>query len=79
MKYIRKDKEIRMIGLKIRSIRKKQKISQAQLAFEAGLPRNQIVNIELGKVNTSISSLIVIAEALDIHPKELLNINFNQH
>ncbi|MCL4815793.1 MAG: helix-turn-helix domain-containing protein [Flavobacteriales bacterium] len=79
MKYIRREKAIKLIGKKIRDIRKTQKITQAQLAFEAGIPRNQVVNIELGKVNTSISSIIAIAEILDIHPKELFDIDFSEN
>ena len=73
VKYKRDEINMLLLGRKIRSLRKEQKISQAQLAFEAGVTRNQIVSIEKGKVNTGISTIFYIAKALNIHPKELFN------
>lgn len=47
-------------------------MSQEDLAYECGLEYSQINRIELGKINTSISHLFLIAKALKISPKELL-------
>ncbi len=47
-------------------------MSQETLALESGLEYSQINRIELGKINTSISHLFIIANALQIHPAELL-------
>jgi DNA-binding XRE family transcriptional regulator len=73
VKYIRDEKAIRLIGKRIREIRKKQKLSQSQLAYEANIPRMQVSRIERGEVNTSISTLLAIARVFEIHVKELFN------
>lgn len=71
MKYTRNNKFIRQVGNQIKIQRLAQGISQSQLAFESGLPINQIGRIERGEVNTSISHIFAIAEALGIQPVEL--------
>lgn len=64
---------IRKIGVRIRKLRLANKISQAQLAFEAGIPRMQVVRIENGSINTTISALNAIAKVLGIELKELFD------
>lgn len=49
-----------------------QNMSQENLAFECGLEYSQINRIELGKINTSISHLFLIAKALKVTPQELI-------
>jgi transcriptional regulator with XRE-family HTH domain len=73
MKYVREDRAIKKLGKKIREIRIQQKISQAQLAFEANIPTMQVSRIERGEVNTSISSIIRIAKVLDVKVKDLFD------
>ena len=73
MKYIRDDKAIKLLGKKVREFRKKQKISQSQLAYEANIPRMQVSRIERGEINTSISTILAIARVLDIQVKEFFN------
>ncbi|HSH64287.1 MAG TPA: helix-turn-helix transcriptional regulator [Bacteroidia bacterium] len=74
MKYTRKAKFIKLVGKKIKAQRITQGISQSQLAFEAELPVNQIGRIERGEINTSISHIFVIAEALNVSPAFLLSV-----
>jgi transcriptional regulator with XRE-family HTH domain len=74
---IRDNKILTVFGKKIKELRKQQKISQAQLAFEANIPREQVGRIERGQVNTTISSVVAIAKALKTHPKELFDIDFD--
>ena len=57
---------IALVGKTIRKNRKKQSITQSQLAFEAGIPREQVGRIERGEVNTTLRTLNSIAKALDI-------------
>ena len=73
MKYTRDEKAIRLLGRKVKELRKKQKISQSQLAFEANIPRMQVSRIERGEINTSISTIFAIARALDVQVKDLFN------
>lgn len=73
MVYLRNEIFIRKLGKRIRQLRIEQKISQAQLAFEAEIPRMQVVRIENGTVNTSVSSINAIAKALNIPVKEIFD------
>lgn len=71
MNYTRNQKYINRLGRNIKSIRKKQGVSQSQIAYESGLSTNQIGRIERGEINTSISQLLAIADALGIPLYEL--------
>lgn len=61
------------LGKKIRYLRNLQKISQAQLAFESKLSREQILRVEQGGKNATIDTLLAISEALDIPIKDLFD------
>jgi transcriptional regulator with XRE-family HTH domain len=69
-------KLLKALGKRIKALRMKQNISQSQLAFESGLHRDQIGRIELGKQNSSISTLEAIATAFSIGLKELLDFDY---
>lgn len=62
------------LGKQIRELRNKQKYSQEDLANEADIPISQIGRIERGETNPTISTLFVIAMALDIDLKTLVDI-----
>lgn len=44
-----------------------------KLAQSAGLEYSQISDIELGKINTTISTAFILAKTLEIHPKDLFD------
>ncbi len=71
MKYTRNEKFIEAFGKRLRLIRKEKGISQETLAHLSDLELSQINRIELGKVNTSLSHVAAISDALQIHPKQL--------
>lgn len=77
MSRVRDDELLKKTGNRISLFRKKQNLSQSQLAFEAGLPLMQISRIERGVINSSISTLSAIANALDISLKDLFD--FESH
>lgn len=60
------------IGKTIRKIREEKGITQEKLAFEAGLNRAYIGYIERGERNPSTETLVKIAQALKVSPKDLL-------
>lgn len=64
---------IKSLGERIRQRRIELGLSQENLAFKCNTDLSQINRIELGKVNTSVSHLFLIAAALDIPPKELVD------
>jgi len=71
MKYKRNDKGIKDFGTNLKKIRRAKNVTQEQLAFDTGLELSQIGRIERGVINTSISNVFEIANALDIAPVEL--------
>ncbi|WP_232505650.1 helix-turn-helix domain-containing protein [Flavobacterium crassostreae] len=50
-------------------------MSQQDLANDCVIPKSQVARIEKAKVNTTVRTLIKIANALEIEPKELLDNN----
>ena len=61
------------LGKKIKSVREKQNISQTQLAFECAISQVQISRIERGEINTTVGTLSIIADALNISIKEIFD------
>ncbi len=72
MTKIRNQKAITAFGKKIKTLRKSKGLSQYNLAFEANIDRSQVIAIENGTGNPTISTIYALAEALRIKPKELL-------
>ncbi|WP_459641224.1 helix-turn-helix domain-containing protein [Flavobacterium sp. CGRL2] len=48
-------------------------MSQQDLADDCEIRKTQIGRIERAEINTTIKTLVKIANALDIEPKELFN------
>lgn len=74
MAYYRDNNLLKKVGNHIRDLRKRNNLSQEELAFEAELDITQIGRIERGKVNTSICVLNRIAKALNVPLYELLKV-----
>lgn len=66
------------LGIHIRRLREKKNLSQQDLANDCNIPKSQIARIERAKVNTTVRTLIKIANALQIEPKELLDFSVKQ-
>lgn len=60
-------------GVHIRQLRERRNMSQQDLANDCNMSKRQIGRIERGEINTTLKTLIGIAIALDIEPKDLLN------
>ncbi|MBD1362977.1 helix-turn-helix transcriptional regulator [Mucilaginibacter sp. ZT4R22] len=67
---------IKKVCEKIIEIRKRKGIVQEDLVDRTGFGIKQIGNIERGVSNTSISNIAAIAKALEVHPRELLDFDF---
>ena len=59
-------------GQVIRRLRQERGWSQEQLGFEAGVDRNYISLIELGKNSPSLKMLSRLSAAFDVAPSDLL-------
>jgi transcriptional regulator with XRE-family HTH domain len=70
---IRYKKDLVKLGLHIRKLRERQGISQEQLAADAEIPYSSVNEIEAGKTNPTIASLMALSEALDVPLKDMLH------
>jgi len=70
---IRNQKAINAFGKKIKALRKAKGYSQYNLADEANIDRSQVIAIENGTGNPTISTIYALAEALKVKPRELLD------
>lgn len=70
-----KNKVLIKIGSNIKKIRKKERLSQEELAFKTGLHRTYIGSVERGEKNITILNLIKIANSLEVDPTFFLNLN----
>ena len=68
---------IEKIGKKIRSLRKKQNLTQEALADLCFLDRTYIGGIERGERNFSLINLFKIAKSLNIRPEEIVKVEFD--
>ena len=59
------------IGQRLQSVRVTKNITQATLVERTGIPQSALSNIERGKNDITVSTLIRICSALDINPAEL--------
>jgi len=62
-----------LLGLRIRSLRKKQGLKQEGLATKANITAKYLSDIELGKENPTFDVLVKLAAAFKIEPWELIN------
>ena len=77
MNYIRNQPYIDAFGANLKKLRLGKKLSRETLAAHAGIETMQIYRIETGKINTTISTVLALAKALDTIPKKLLDFDFS--
>ena len=61
----------------IRRLRKAKNISQLELSIRANMSQSFLANLETGKKEPSAMTLIRIAEALEVSPREFFPENNN--
>lgn len=61
-------------GLVVRDLRQSKRLSQEALAFEAGLDRNYISLVELGKSSPSVKTVFKLCDALRLPPSRLFEL-----
>jgi transcriptional regulator with XRE-family HTH domain len=59
-------------GIVLRELRKQRGLSQESLAYEAGMERNYISLLELGKNSASVKMIFKLAKAFGITVSELM-------
>ena len=71
---VRNQKLLIEFGKNLKKVREGKGISQHQLANLCDVEHSQINRIELGKINTSISMLFLIASQLGVEVTELVKL-----
>lgn len=66
------------LGKNLKELREKKGLSQEELTWMTGASKNQVTDIECGRINPTVSTLYALAKALDIEPKEILNFKFEE-
>jgi transcriptional regulator with XRE-family HTH domain len=70
---ISEDTVLKNLGIHIRQLREKKSISQEYLANLCDIPKIQIGRIERAEINTTVRTLVKIANALEIELKDFFN------
>jgi transcriptional regulator with XRE-family HTH domain len=65
-------KELKIIGKNVVRLRKAQKMTQEDLCGAAQIDRSYLSEIENGKMNVTIKSLVTIADALGCSLEDLI-------
>lgn len=69
------DPKIKEVGNRIKQVRKAQNLSQADLADKMNVSTSYISDVENGKINFSLDTLMRLTEALQISADWLLQTN----
>jgi transcriptional regulator with XRE-family HTH domain len=62
--------QLHYVTSQIKKLRVRQGVSQMELSLRANLSQSFLANLENGKKQPSVLTIIKIADALDLHPKE---------
>lgn len=63
---------LRVFGDRVRAVRLERGWSQESFADICGLHRTYVGSVERGERNVSLLNIWVIADALEVHPSQLL-------
>jgi len=63
-------------GSQIRKLRKAKKWTMKDLAFEADVELSQIHRIEKGKINPTLTTILLLADALQIPATKLFDFKY---
>ncbi len=61
------------VGKRIQEIRVEKNISQQDLAARCNFEKSNMSRLEAGRANATISTLEIVAKALEVNIKELFN------
>ena len=62
-----------ILGRRVKDLRLSQRMSQADLAEDAGIRRALVSDVERGEANLTLDSIVRIAIALGVEPAQLIS------
>lgn len=74
----RNDHYLKAFGANLRKLRLEAELAMVALAFEADIEYSQIAKIELGKINTTISTVWLLSKALKIPATNFFDFDFQE-
>jgi transcriptional regulator with XRE-family HTH domain len=74
VQYVKDDKLLKKLGVRIKDIRKKRNITQMELGVLCNNYAEQIGRIERGQLNVTISTLNIIAKALGVKLSDMVDV-----
>jgi transcriptional regulator with XRE-family HTH domain len=63
---------VQLLGRNVRAHRQRLGLTQEALAFDAGMKRSYLVELEAGKRNPSVRAVERLSKALGVRPAQLL-------
>lgn len=69
-------KRLKKFAEHLTKVREQQGLNKRELSFRCDVDHSKISKIELNKANLTITTLFELAEGLGIHPKKLLDFDF---
>lgn len=73
MNNLRDEDLLKEFGDNFRKVRKSKKMTQKSLAFEADVEISQIYRLENGINNPTVTTLVKLAESLQVSPAEFFS------
>lgn len=70
-------KRLKKIAAQLVKLRKKRGISQRELSSRCDVDYGKISKLENNKANLTVTTLIELAEGLEVHPRDILDIDFD--
>lgn len=70
-------KKLKIFGANIKRLREGKQLSLRELSYACNIDNSKIAKIEKGGINITLTSIWQLAEALEVHPTELFNSNFD--
>ena len=67
--------DINFFGKNLRKFREAKELSMQQLANIAEIEKSQIARIEIGKSDPRLSTVLIIAQALELDPKDFFAVS----
>ena len=64
--------QMKLIALKIRTLRKARKLTVQELAYRCDIERSNLSRIETGRSNPTVKTLCIICNALDVPLRALI-------
>jgi transcriptional regulator with XRE-family HTH domain len=66
-------KNLKRFGENLQKLRKDKGLSLREMSYACSIDNSKIAKIEKGRINITLTTLLQLASALEIHPSSLLD------